>query len=287
MSCSFDALLSQSAHFVLPKNIKHGQDLVCSYAACRDGGIKFRYCLYCRIPVSKRNFRLRHHHIDSSTQRPSPDVMVPSSICVDVHTPRASEMSVARDRAVPAHAGNTYYQSNEDQSVAEHGRVKNHKRDSTGRHHKDSDKEKLYEAADHAAATENIANAGNSSKREKKKKKRHKKNFSSKRQKSSVPKVASLPPRQSAEVTYVDDTNHQGMNVSNDVAKRDVLKSFGKNRLRMWASLLEQRPSKDDEDNMSKWLMNVLAVSDLKTPLRYNVSSEKVVTCVGENDSSD
>lgn len=46
------------------------------------------------------------------------------------------------------------------------------------------------------------------------------------------------------------------------------LKTIPDSRLYMWANLLGQRPRKDDEDNMSKWLMSVLAVSDLKKPLK-------------------
>lgn len=42
--------------------VKHGQGLVCSYSKCRDGGIKFLYCKYCAIPVSKRMFRTRHNN---------------------------------------------------------------------------------------------------------------------------------------------------------------------------------------------------------------------------------
>jgi hypothetical protein len=53
--------LLQTAHFVIPRNIKHGDSLTCSYAACRDVGVKFYFCVHCNIPVAKRCFR-RHHH---------------------------------------------------------------------------------------------------------------------------------------------------------------------------------------------------------------------------------
>jgi hypothetical protein len=35
---------------------------VCSYFPCRNAGIKFRYCVYCKLPVAKRNFAKRHRH---------------------------------------------------------------------------------------------------------------------------------------------------------------------------------------------------------------------------------
>ena len=57
-------LHEQTAHFIIPRDIQHGQDLICSHEACRNGGVKFCYCTFCRIPVAKRNFRIRHIHAD-------------------------------------------------------------------------------------------------------------------------------------------------------------------------------------------------------------------------------
>lgn len=52
----------ETAVFVLHKNMKHGEHLICSDAACRDEGVKFVYCSLCGIPVAKRNFKSRHDH---------------------------------------------------------------------------------------------------------------------------------------------------------------------------------------------------------------------------------
>jgi hypothetical protein len=49
---------------VVPQNIKHGDELICSYPVCRNAGVKFCFCTHCRIPVAKRNFRIRHNHCD-------------------------------------------------------------------------------------------------------------------------------------------------------------------------------------------------------------------------------
>ena len=38
-------------------------------------------------------------------------------------------------------------------------------------------------------------------------------------------------------------------------------------RMSMWVNLLGKRPPSSQDDDMSKWLMNVMAVSDLKAPL--------------------
>jgi len=53
---------SNSAVFKISRDVKHGEDLLCSFPQCRDGGVKFAYCLVCGIPVAKRNFRQRHEH---------------------------------------------------------------------------------------------------------------------------------------------------------------------------------------------------------------------------------
>jgi hypothetical protein len=57
----------QNAHFILGKTIQHGEKLVCSYPACRAGGVKFCMCTHCNFPVAKRNFRVRHHHYQDET----------------------------------------------------------------------------------------------------------------------------------------------------------------------------------------------------------------------------
>ena len=52
----------KTAYFVIAEDTKHGEDLVCSYYSCRNGGVKFRYCAHCMAPVAKRNFCRRHDH---------------------------------------------------------------------------------------------------------------------------------------------------------------------------------------------------------------------------------
>src|SRR5210317_1898408 len=56
------ALVLKTAYFVVPEDVKHGAELVCSYDACRNAGIKFRYCVFCSLPVAKRNFFKKHKH---------------------------------------------------------------------------------------------------------------------------------------------------------------------------------------------------------------------------------
>eukprot|EP00534_Pseudo-nitzschia_fraudulenta_P002939 CAMPEP_0201118572 /NCGR_PEP_ID=MMETSP0850-20130426/2777_1 /ASSEMBLY_ACC=CAM_ASM_000622 /TAXON_ID=183588 /ORGANISM="Pseudo-nitzschia fraudulenta, Strain WWA7" /LENGTH=570 /DNA_ID=CAMNT_0047383887 /DNA_START=213 /DNA_END=1925 /DNA_ORIENTATION=+ len=53
---------STTAYFDVPENARHGQHLLCSHSVCRAAGVKFRYCFYCKKPVTKQNFRSRHLH---------------------------------------------------------------------------------------------------------------------------------------------------------------------------------------------------------------------------------
>lgn len=56
----------QTAYFEISPDIKHGDGLICSFPACRNRGVKFLYCAYCKDPVAKRNFRNQHSHADGA-----------------------------------------------------------------------------------------------------------------------------------------------------------------------------------------------------------------------------
>jgi hypothetical protein len=49
-------------------------------------------------------------------------------------------------------------------------------------------------------------------------------------------------------------------------------------RQKRWVSLLARRPSTKDGDSMSAWLMEVLAVSDLATPLKLNPETSATIS---------
>jgi hypothetical protein len=56
--------MMQMAYFVIPHDIKHGDDLVCSYPACQSKGVKFCFCTVCNMPAAKPCFRRRHNHCE-------------------------------------------------------------------------------------------------------------------------------------------------------------------------------------------------------------------------------
>lgn len=46
----------KTAYFVIPENVEHGEELICSYFACRNAGIKFRYCTHCKVSKHAKRF---------------------------------------------------------------------------------------------------------------------------------------------------------------------------------------------------------------------------------------
>lgn len=74
----------KTAYFVIPENVKHGEELICSYFACRNAGIKFRYCSHCKVPVAKRNFRKRHKHGGEDLGNLADDSDGDDEVCVPV-----------------------------------------------------------------------------------------------------------------------------------------------------------------------------------------------------------
>lgn len=181
----------KTAYFVIPEDVKHGEELICSYFACRNAGIKFRYCSHCKVPVAKRNFRKRHKHGgeivgdkgDDSGDDDTPTKGIPSQIT-------AGREEEVEDDGISS------------QSV-----------DSSN----DQDDEKCVPVSTDRVAT-----------------------FKDKASKHKDLKS-----------TEQDFIHHK---ISDE-------------RKAHWISLLSKRPSTKDSDTMSGWLMEVLAVSDLETPL--------------------
>jgi len=64
---------SSTAYFDIPEKARHGQHLLCSHSVCRTSGVKFRYCFYCKKPVTKQNFRSRHLHADLDPNKKKDD----------------------------------------------------------------------------------------------------------------------------------------------------------------------------------------------------------------------
>lgn len=184
--------------------MKHGEELICSYFACRNAGIKFRYCSHCKVPVAKRNFRKRHKHGgeiigdkgDDSGDDETPKKGIPSQIT-------ASRDEEEDEDGISSQSADS----------TNHGRVE----------------------AKKAPAV-----------------------------KSTLVPIAAIAPG----MVNVKEVDH-GVLPSTNGKINDERRSH-------WISLLAKRPSTKDSDTMSTWLMEVLAVSDLETPLPAPASKSDV-----------
>jgi hypothetical protein len=372
--CVTPFLVNKTAHFLVPKDVVHGQDLVCSFPVCRDTGVKFRFCLHCRIPVAKRNFRLRHNHLEA---KPSGNggSEVASSICVASDSASASRLS----GYIPASHGppcshptgsdsqtnlasrlpNTEVMADTPEEPGDHRRLKNKRKHlkhesstkkrkpskrkrprldaddrepcdsvpltirissdkaaASTKSHRDEESSPAKRSTDPADvklragadferlpdphASTSVKKSRKRSKRSSSKKGKHSKRRdvavdyadvreeanksmsliasavstkSSKRQKRKLHEID--PTMIEANVDCKDADNSRQRVASEEVGDQDRKppKKCSKKRLLIWANLLGERPLQQDDENMSKWLMNVLAVSDLKAPLKEELSS--------------
>jgi hypothetical protein len=205
-------LSSQTAYFVIPENVKHGEELICSYFACRNAGIKFRYCSHCKVPVAKRNFRKRHKHGGEDIPKGTGDES-------------GDEVELAVKKGIPS------------QITA--NREASHDADGISSQSADSTKEEKN-------MTETDVQQGlvRSSMR----------TFEIKQSKDTT--LKDIP---AAAAPLGDD-------------------KISEKRQKRWTSLLARRPSTKDGDSMSAWLMEVLAVSDLATPLKVTPDNSATIS---------
>uniref|UniRef100_A0A7S2JUH4 Uncharacterized protein n=1 Tax=Leptocylindrus danicus TaxID=163516 RepID=A0A7S2JUH4_9STRA len=93
----------KTAHFIISEDLEHGTELVCSYPACRNTGVKFCFCAYCQTPVAKRNFRKRHMHDHEDGKNPNhtPTSTTTTSITVPQSTTTASTTAAIMMEASP------------------------------------------------------------------------------------------------------------------------------------------------------------------------------------------
>lgn len=187
----------KTAYFVIPENVKHGEELICSYFACRNAGIKFRYCSHCKVPVAKRNFRKRHKHGGEDVAKlPGEDS-------------DAEEEAAAAKKGIPSQITAGHKAEVEADGISSQSTDSNQQDKAVG------------------LANSAVRDFGNS--------------------KKQAAAAVALP-----------------ISSSKVVADRKPTSE----REERWLSLLTKRPATKDGEAMSGWLMEVLAVSDLDTPLK-------------------
>lgn len=188
-------LRPQTAFFEISESVKHGDPLICSYPDCRNRGVKFLYCSYCKDPVAKRNFRNRHNHGMAEV------------------TEAAEEDENHNTAKAPAKV--TSGSSSSDGSSAG---------DNSGNNQDDGNNKRT--------ATQALG---------------------------EEPSADLAIPNKLARLTRVDPT-----------------------RVEAWQMLLPTRPSSDDEETMSAWLMRVMAVSDTARPISEVLANLELVPPRGQ-----
>ncbi len=240
-------IFAKTAYFVIPENVQHGEELICSYFACRNAGIKFRYCTHCRVPVAKRNFRKRHKHGNSSSANDLDD---------DSNSGGEEETSIASNNkanGIPAQVTTMHVSSPAKKDVPPPSR-----------------KEKAAAKAEAAAA----AAAGAF--------------ISSPSKKTLMEPPAPVKPSSNDSIVSSDKPRPKPVSDDSDsvslpsankpevvTAGSDAVaappaptKSISEERKLRWVALLGRRPPTNDDPAMSSWLMDVLSLSDLETPLK-------------------
>ena len=218
-SLSLFCISPQTAHFVIPHNIRHGEDLVCSYEACRNAGNKFRYCAECRIPVAKRNFHQRHGHnlqcVNTASEQPKQARTAAPKSKKNKAATKAEAAKVAKKQEKKRKPLTPKQQSQQQMESST---------DSSSDGTQPAHKRRKMEGAPHAASSSDFG--------------------------PLFPEVGDIP-----------------------LARQ----------LR-WATLLGKRPDPDDADGMSAWLLEVMTVSDLNSPLGTFASSSLTNSGSGEDD---
>lgn len=200
----------KTAYFVIPENVKHGEELICSYFACRNAGIKFRYCSHCKVPVAKRNFRKRHKHGGEDIPKGPDDDSGGEDDHTDMKNGIPAQISTPYDNAVEA--------------------------DGISSHSADSD-------------------------------------IHDKQPIEMDAKTAGV--RSSRSTMEKDQTMKTNSAMQKPVSPKKLIDKTGKDRHERWVALLATRPATKDGGSMSSWLMEVLAVSDLETPLPSTPAADK------------
>lgn len=203
---------------MIPENVKHGEELICSYFACRNAGIKFRYCSQCKVPVAKRNFRKRHKHGGDPVAGGKGD------------DSGGEEDNVAAKKGIPSQITASREEAAEADGISSQSA--------------DSDVKVKTKSASDADAQQGLL-VRNSMR-----------TFETAKNKSKAAAAAG---------------EGGGANA------QPAPKTISSERKDRWVSLLAKRPSTKDSDTMSAWLMEVLAVSDLETPLKTGDAIAAVV----------
>lgn len=226
---SSSTIPQQTAYFVINNGIQHGEDVVCSHPACRNAGVKFRYCSFCKAPVAKRNFRRRHNHGGENSSSGS-DYLDDESAKLSTTSGTSSRRMISASEEEPE-AKRTKLISSEDDDVET---TTDSSKSSSANGRKSS-----------SSKTKSSANKPTTEKAE---------------APDPAPKKTVQPQVPTATATATVATCEADSSTA-------TMKASGKStssleRRQEWAKLLEERPTTNDSESMSAWIDKILKVSE-------------------------
>jgi hypothetical protein len=234
---------------------------MCSYYACRNTGIKFRYCAYCNVPVAKRNFRKRHQHgnePDADGESHSGDDSASASrSSADEEKIKTRDEPPARKAKAKIDAKAVKIIEAEEKSLD-----------------KGATDSKAAKQVDILVSVEKKRDSSLSNPEERKNNDGDESDEADGSRRSSF--NSSSVESNNRMVMEGHDSNSQRPPVSLRTIDVDhaaqhpsvALGTVDVDRAARWAALLMNRPQSDDNNTMQSWLVEVLSVSDLGTPLK-------------------
>ena len=255
---------------------------MCSHRFCCASGVKFRYCKVCDIPVSKRAFWQKHRHEDEDkTGQCRPRVVVhrPPSSSLSSGTHHTDDSPPIPRSIICVTASTTVTTTGTTRKSLHQASHRQHPSGATAPSHSGLS-EIVHGTSATACSTSTNSDrsprvaltvvTADETKDAKNKRQgtdgpddRH---LCHKTKRSKPACGSRLPSRRD------DDPTSEGMMAISTTPTDHHPKDSPRRRMELWSRLLTQRPvhPKNNEEAMSRWLMNVLAVSDVTTPLHAN-----------------
>mmetsp|Transcript_31413 Transcript_31413/g.34777 ORF Transcript_31413/g.34777 Transcript_31413/m.34777 type:complete len:620 (+) Transcript_31413:70-1929(+) len=225
----------KTAYFVIPENVEHGEELICSYFACRNAGIKFRYCTHCKVPVAKRNFRKRHKHGKTTSADADEDESVAEEEELLSKSKKAIPPPVVEEPPKKKEVIQSYHEIPKKMEVESRSPDKMEQK---LHRNINSNNSKSYDSGQRENNIQSVPVANTNSNKAKSKESR-------------------LVSDETDAANLLSITHQPRPKISVE-------------REHLWAQLLAKRPPTKDGEAVSAWLMEVLSVSDLDTPLKEN-----------------
>jgi hypothetical protein len=269
--------------------MSHGEELFCSHQTCRNGGVKFRFCTVCQVPVAKRNFRKRHMHgmQDSKTPRKRGKgkrsltsqqqsfALVPPLSQENEHAPKAKNESatIGTPSQEIRHAQQVQQKqvdkppsdfANEASSGQDLSRCSSLSSDGEGGM-MDGDADAYEQSNDNHRISELPGSTSNNGE-------------------SSLDKSEGGARKSDSENAAAKDSNNSSSNQAQDTSTKATSKQ--QVQVNEWLDLLWERPAANDDEGMSLWMERVRRVGHMQGADSASSDISSTKECEGLSEQS-